>query len=119
MAVLNMVRQGLFGELIHLQGGYQHNLQGIKFNNGQTTAGSAANSAKRPSRKPLADGTFRPTQRRPLPTHGIGPLAHYIDINRGNLFTTLCSFSTKSRASTIMSSGIAVTITPAQRSNSN
>jgi len=24
MAVLNMVRQGLFGEIIHLQGGYQH-----------------------------------------------------------------------------------------------
>ena len=27
MAVLNMVRQGLFGELVHLQGGYQHDLR--------------------------------------------------------------------------------------------
>ena len=27
MAVLNMVRQGLFGELIHLQGGYQHDFE--------------------------------------------------------------------------------------------
>ena len=27
MAVLNMVRQGLFGELIHLQGGYQHDFR--------------------------------------------------------------------------------------------
>jgi len=24
LAVLNMVRQNIFGELIHLQGGYQH-----------------------------------------------------------------------------------------------
>ena len=34
MAVLNMVRQGLFGELIHLQGGYQHDLREVKFNDG-------------------------------------------------------------------------------------
>ena len=24
MAILNMVRQGLFGEMVHLQAGYQH-----------------------------------------------------------------------------------------------
>ena len=35
MAVLNMVRQGMFGELIHLQGGYQHDLRTVKFNDGQ------------------------------------------------------------------------------------
>ena len=35
MAVMNMVRQGLFGELIHLQAGYQHDLREVKFNNGQ------------------------------------------------------------------------------------
>ncbi len=34
MAVLNMVRQGIFGELVHLQGGYQHDLRDVKFNNG-------------------------------------------------------------------------------------
>ncbi|MGH2565337.1 MAG: Gfo/Idh/MocA family protein, partial [Ginsengibacter sp.] len=34
MAILNMVRQGLFGELIHLQGGYQHDLREVKFNDG-------------------------------------------------------------------------------------
>ena len=32
MAVLNMVRQGLFGELLHCQGGYQHDLRHVKFN---------------------------------------------------------------------------------------
>ncbi|MDE3143618.1 MAG: Gfo/Idh/MocA family oxidoreductase, partial [Bacteroidota bacterium] len=34
MAVLNMVRQGMFGELLHLQGGYEHDLRGVKFNDG-------------------------------------------------------------------------------------
>jgi hypothetical protein len=34
MAVLQMVRAGLFGELVHLQGGYQHDLRAVKFNNG-------------------------------------------------------------------------------------
>jgi hypothetical protein len=31
------------------------------------------------------------------PTHGIGPIAHYININRGNRFINLCSFSSKAR----------------------
>lgn len=36
MAVLNMVRQNLLGELLYLEGGYQHDLRGVKFNDGQT-----------------------------------------------------------------------------------
>ena len=35
MAVLNMVRRGVFGELLHLQGGYQHDLREVKFNDGK------------------------------------------------------------------------------------
>jgi hypothetical protein len=31
------------------------------------------------------------------PTHGAGPVMNYIDINRGNRFTNLVSFSSKSR----------------------
>lgn len=31
MAALNMVREGLFGEILHLQGGYQHDLRQVKF----------------------------------------------------------------------------------------
>ena len=34
MAILNMVRQGIFGEIIHCQGGYQHDLRHVKFNDG-------------------------------------------------------------------------------------
>ena len=34
MAVLNMVRKGVFGELLHCQGGYQHDIRNVKFNDG-------------------------------------------------------------------------------------
>ena len=39
MAVLNMVRNGVFGELLHCQGGYQHDLREVKFNNGKQPYG--------------------------------------------------------------------------------
>jgi len=98
MAVLNMVRQGLFGELIHLQGGYQHDLRGVKLNDGEHAYGhgcemgdKAFSEAKwRTNHSVYRDGDL-------YPTHGIGPIAHYININRGNRFLNLCSFSSKPR----------------------
>ena len=39
MAILNMVRQDLFGDLIHLECGYQHDLRAVKFNNGSQPYG--------------------------------------------------------------------------------
>ncbi|HEX2683441.1 MAG TPA: Gfo/Idh/MocA family oxidoreductase, partial [Ferruginibacter sp.] len=47
MAVLNMVRQGLFGELIHLQGGYQHDLREVKFNDGIKPYGGGCEMGER------------------------------------------------------------------------
>lgn len=96
MAVLNMVRQGLFGEMIHLQGGYQHDLRAVKFNTASGAKGvefgeQAFSEAKwRTNHSVHRNGDL-------YPTHGIGPLAHYININRGNRFLTLNSFSTKAR----------------------
>ncbi len=98
MAVLNMVRQGLFGELIHLQGGYQHNLRDVKFNDGKQAYGGGCEFGE----KAFSEARWR-TQHSVFrngdlyPTHGIGPIANYININRGNRFTSLCSFSSKAR----------------------
>ena len=39
MAVLNMVKQNVFGELLHLQGGYQHDLRAVKLNDGKSPYG--------------------------------------------------------------------------------
>ncbi len=98
MAVLNMVRQGIFGELIHLQGGYQHDLREVKFNDGVQPYGGGCefgekgwSEAKwRTNHSVYRDGDL-------YPTHGIGPVANYININRGNRFINLCSFSSKAR----------------------
>lgn len=96
MAVLNMVRQGLFGELVHLQGGYQHDLREVKFNDGVQPYGHGCEF----NEKGFSEAHWRTrhsVERNGdlYPTHGIGPLAHYININRGNRFVNLSSFSSK------------------------
>src|SRR5688572_4176854 len=98
MAALNMVRQGLFGELIHLQGGYQHDLREVKFNDGVKPYGGGVEFGE----KGFSEASWRThhsVHRNGdlYPTHGIGPIAHYININRGNRFLTLSSFSSKAR----------------------
>ena len=98
MAVLNMVRQGMFGEIIHLQGGYQHDLREVKFNNGIDPYGKGVEFGE----KGFSEARWRTNHSVHrngdlYPTHGIGPVAHYVNINRGNRFINLSSFSTKSR----------------------
>ena len=98
MAVLNMVRQGLFGELIHLQGGYQHDLRGIKFNDG----GNGKEHGVEFGEKAYSEAHWRTEHSVHrngdlYPTHGVGPVAQFININRGNRFLSLCSFSSKAR----------------------
>lgn len=98
MAVLNMVRQGIFGEIIHLQGGYQHDLREVKFNDGINMYGHGVEFGD----KAYSEAHWRTEHSVHrngdlYPTHGIGPLAHYANINRGNRFLSLCSFSSKAR----------------------
>ena len=98
MAVLNMVRQGLFGELIHLQGGYQHDLRDVKFNNGYNGKEHGVEFGE----KAYSEAHWRTEHSVHrngdlYPTHGVGPIANYLNVNRGNRFLSLCSFSSKSR----------------------
>lgn len=98
MAILNMVRQNLFGEIIHLQGGYQHDLREVKFNNGVEPYGHGVEYGE----KAFSEASWRTEHSIHrngdlYPTHGIGPLANYININRGNRFVRLNSFSSKAR----------------------
>lgn len=98
MAVLNMVRQGVFGELVHLQGGYQHDLREVKFNNGIEAYGNGCefgDKAWTEARWRTHHSVHRNGDL--YPTHGIGPIAHYININRGNRFINISSFSSKAR----------------------
>ena len=98
MAVMNMVRQNIFGELIHLQGGYQHDLREVKFNDGKKPYGGGVEFGD----KGFSEAQWRTqhsVQRNGdlYPTHGIGPIAMMTDINRGNRFTHLTSYASKSR----------------------
>jgi predicted dehydrogenase len=98
MAVLNMVRNNVFGELIHLQGGYQHDLREVKFNNGVDPYGGGVEFGE----KGFSEAQWR-TQHSVMrngdlyPTHGVGPLAMMLNINRGNRFTEMVSYSSKAR----------------------
>jgi predicted dehydrogenase len=98
MAIMNMVRKNIFGDLIHLQGGYQHDLREVKFNDGKTPYGNGAEFGD----KGFSEAQWR-TQHSVnrngdlYPTHGIGPVAMMLNINRGNRFTKLVSYSTKAR----------------------
>ncbi|MFN8355946.1 MAG: Gfo/Idh/MocA family oxidoreductase [Spirosomataceae bacterium] len=98
MAVLNMVRQGMFGEISHLQCGYQHDLREVKFNDGKQAYGGGVEFGS----KGFSEARWR-TQHSVdrngdlYPTHGLGPVAEMININRGNQFLYLTSMATKSR----------------------
>jgi len=100
MAVLQMVRAGLFGELVHLQGGYQHDLRGVKFNSGDPA--QPYDSGVEFGERGWSEARWRTAHsvRRNgdlYPSHGIGPLAMATNIHRGNRFTYLNAFASKAR----------------------
>jgi hypothetical protein len=100
MAALQMVRAGLFGELIHLQGGYQHDLRAVKFNSGNPAEPYGSGVEFGPKGWSEARWRTEHSVRRNgelYPSHGIGPCAMYTGINRGNRFTHINSFATKAR----------------------
>ncbi len=82
LMTLHMVRKGLLGEVVHAECGYLHDLRALKF-------------SKR------GEGLWRldPSLRRNAdlyPTHGLGPVAQTVNINRGNQFDYLVSAASKS-----------------------
>ncbi|AMQ01846.1 Twin-arginine translocation pathway signal protein [Pedobacter cryoconitis] len=98
LAVLNMVRNNVFGELIHLEGGYQHDLRGVLFNDGKSFDGKGGEFGPNTVGEAQWRTQWNADRNGDIyPTHGAGPIMNYIDINRGNQFTNLVSFASKSR----------------------
>jgi predicted dehydrogenase len=83
MMVLNMVQKGVLGEVVHAEGGYLHDLREIKFEKRDEGLWRRAWSRK-------LDGNL-------YPTHGLGPIANCLDINRGDRFDYMVSMSSPSR----------------------
>jgi hypothetical protein len=83
LLVLNMVRAGLLGEILHGEGAYVHDLRAALFDDGGRGVWRRLPHIHR-------DGNL-------YPTHGLGPIASYMGINRGDRFDYLVSVSSPQR----------------------
>jgi hypothetical protein len=80
--VLLMVRDGLLGELTHAACAYNHDLRSVLFStNGEGLWRRMENE--------IRNGNL-------YPTHGLGPVCNYLDVNRGDRLETLVSMSSLS-----------------------
>ncbi|MEM7157846.1 MAG: Gfo/Idh/MocA family oxidoreductase [Myxococcota bacterium] len=84
LMVLNMVRQGVFGELLHGEAAYIHEL---RFQMHDLTEGTGF----------WRTGWHAERNGNLYPTHGLGPISQYMGINRGDRFDYLSSFSSPAR----------------------
>lgn len=96
MAIFNMARKGKFGEIVHGQGGYQHDLRNVLFNDGVHGIGHGVEFGE----KGFSEAAWRTDHYvkrngELYPTHGIGPIATMMDVNRGNRITHLTSMASK------------------------
>lgn len=82
MMVMHMIRNGVFGEVVHCAGGYHHDLR-------QEIAYGKENRHYR-----LDNYKHRNCEN--YPTHELGPIAQILGINHGNRMLSLVSMASKS-----------------------
>jgi predicted dehydrogenase len=83
LLAFHLARKGLLGELLHAECGYNHDLRAVKFSTEGEGLWRRAHATRR-------NGNL-------YPTHGLGPIAQALSINRGNQFDYLVSLSTPAR----------------------
>ena len=81
MTLLNMIRQGVFGTVVHCQGGYEHDLRD-EIGMGDVN-------------RHYRQRHFLHRNAELYPTHELGPIAEYLNLNRGNRMVSLVSMSSK------------------------
>ena len=81
--ILRMVHAGEFGDLLYGEGAYLHDLRDELFSH-------AGEGLWRRTEHTRADGNL-------YPTHGLGPVANYMGIQRGDRFDYLVSMSSPQR----------------------
>ena len=80
LTTLNMAQHGVFGEILHVEGAYIHNLEdfwGMYWDNWRLKYNKAYSGDV-------------------YPTHGLGPACQLLDMHRGDRMKTLVSMNTKS-----------------------
>ena len=80
LLTLNMARQGFFGEIVHGEGAYIHDLRHLNFDKKGYT------DMWRLRENQLRNGNI-------YPTHGLGPVCQVMNINRGDQMEYLTSMS--------------------------
>lgn len=81
LATLNMAQQGLFGEIVHCEGAYIHDLRGeIFYPNAYWEDWRLRHNTEE-------YGNL-------YPTHGLGPIAHVMNIHRGDRMQRMVTVST-------------------------
>jgi len=83
LMLLRMCREGVFGELLHGEGAYLHDLRE------QMKSMDHGTGSWRTLEHELRNGNI-------YPTHGLGPVAQYMSINRGDRFARVVSLSSPS-----------------------
>jgi predicted dehydrogenase len=83
MMILHMVRRGLLGELLHAECGYLHDLRELKLTDYYEGRWRIQHSIRR-------NGDL-------YPTHGLGPVAQWLNVNRGNRFDYVVSMASNGR----------------------
>lgn len=84
MFALMLCRRGVLGDLVHGEAAYIHDLRDSKLN-AEQTGGYQGQWRLAWSLQHTGN---------PYPTHGLGPVCQYMDINRGDRFLSLNSMST-------------------------
>ena len=84
LTTLNMARKGLFGEIMHVEGAYIHDLRSMYF--ADENEGGFHNHWNKTY---CMEHTGNP-----YPTHGLGPVCQILNIHRGDRMTHLVSMST-------------------------
>ncbi|MBR4171046.1 MAG: Gfo/Idh/MocA family oxidoreductase [Kiritimatiellae bacterium] len=83
MLALSLCRKGVLGELVHGEAAYLHDLSHSKLNE-ESTGGYQGQWRLEWTKQHTGN---------PYPTHGLGPVAQYMNINRGDRFDYLTSIS--------------------------
>ena len=95
MAMFNMVKQGVFGELVHGEAAYIHDQRDLKYKSDHYHTMDGQPNALAIGQPGWSLHFYSQHSGNWYPTHGLGPVAKYMDINRGDNFDFLVSLDSK------------------------
>ena len=93
---LNLCRQGVLGELVHGEAAYIHDLRGMNYADDPSL--KDATGAYNVNRGYWDHWRLRwnkDHQGNQYPTHGLGPVCQYMNVNRGDCLDYLCSIDSR------------------------